>query len=49
MTQDLPWDYLDPTSVYPPWWNYPSASATAQTRGAKLTCVLRTIRIQTRR
>jgi prepilin-type N-terminal cleavage/methylation domain-containing protein len=32
LLQDLPGDYLNPTSVYPPWWNYASASTGAQTR-----------------
>jgi prepilin-type N-terminal cleavage/methylation domain-containing protein len=29
---DLPADYLSPTAVYAPWWNYASATAAAQTR-----------------
>jgi prepilin-type N-terminal cleavage/methylation domain-containing protein len=32
MTRDLPNDYLNPSAVYPPWWNYSSASAAAQMR-----------------
>src|SRR6185312_10332950 len=32
LLQDLPGDYLDPSKVYPPWWNYSSASTAAQAR-----------------
>jgi prepilin-type N-terminal cleavage/methylation domain-containing protein len=32
LVRDLPGDYLNPSSVYPPWWNYPSAASLAQTR-----------------
>ncbi|HTU17842.1 MAG TPA: DUF1559 domain-containing protein [Gemmataceae bacterium] len=32
LLQDLPGDYLNPYTVYPPWWNYSSAVAAAQTR-----------------
>ncbi|SRR5579875_982841 len=34
----LPADYLNPSVVYPPWWNYPSATAAAQTRIKLLLC-----------
>lgn len=32
LMQGLPSDYLNPYSVYPPWWTYPSAFAAAQQR-----------------
>lgn len=32
LMRDLPSDYLKPSTIYPPWWNYASASAAAQTR-----------------
>jgi prepilin-type N-terminal cleavage/methylation domain-containing protein len=32
LMQDLPSDYLNPSTVYPPWWIYSSAFAAAQTR-----------------
>ncbi len=32
LRQDLPSDYLNPSVVYPPWWNYASANTAAQTR-----------------
>jgi prepilin-type N-terminal cleavage/methylation domain-containing protein len=32
LTRDLPGDYLNPSAVYPPWWNYNSANTAAQTR-----------------
>jgi prepilin-type N-terminal cleavage/methylation domain-containing protein len=32
LVQDLPADYMNPSAVYPPWWNYPSVAAVAQTR-----------------
>jgi hypothetical protein len=32
LVQDLPLDYLSPSAVYPPWWNYSSASAAAHLR-----------------
>ncbi|HZV03700.1 MAG TPA: DUF1559 domain-containing protein [Gemmataceae bacterium] len=38
LVQDLPSNYLSPSAVYPPWWNYPSASAAAQFRISTFLC-----------
>jgi prepilin-type N-terminal cleavage/methylation domain-containing protein len=38
LMQDLPSDYLSPSKVYQPWWNYPSAYLAAQTRIKILEC-----------
>ena len=38
LTQDLPSNYLSPSAVYPPWWNYASATTAAQTRISTLLC-----------
>jgi prepilin-type N-terminal cleavage/methylation domain-containing protein len=32
LMQDLPPDYLNPATIYPPWWNYSSAVTAAQAR-----------------
>jgi prepilin-type N-terminal cleavage/methylation domain-containing protein len=32
LMRDVPADYLSPTAVYAPWWNYASVTAAAQTR-----------------
>jgi hypothetical protein len=38
LTRDLPGDYLNPSTVYPPWWSYSSASAAAQMRISTFVC-----------
>src|SRR5262249_37665447 len=38
MRADLPPDYLNPTSVYKAWWNYPSAVNAAQTKIKTFVC-----------
>jgi prepilin-type N-terminal cleavage/methylation domain-containing protein len=38
MLQDVPADYMNITSVYSPWWNYPSMWDAAQTRIATYLC-----------
>jgi len=38
LMQDLPGDYMSPTAVYPPWWNYNSAFTAAQARVKVYVC-----------
>lgn len=38
LMQDVPRDYPNPTTVYPPWWNYSSASSAAQSRVKSYLC-----------
>jgi prepilin-type N-terminal cleavage/methylation domain-containing protein len=38
LTFSLPSDYLSPSAVYPPWWNYPNACLAAQIRIKTYVC-----------